>query len=291
MAFIESPRFPDCISFGAVGGPMFFTEVVTVASGHEQRNEVWEFPRLGWDVSQGVRKDSDMHQLIAFFRIAKGRTNGFRYKDWSDYQTSAGGDGIIGTGIGTGLASYQLMKRYILPEVPSSSYGLRQIRKPISGTVQVFQDAVELTSGFGIDYTSGIITFAASATATVTNVTKANPAVVTFVSTHPFILGQSIIITGSVGMPQINGQLAGITALSPTTVTLGAINSTSYGTFTGTATASRYPQPGNALTWIGEFDTPCRFDVDEMKIGIINKQGANLLENWESIPVIELRQS
>jgi hypothetical protein len=53
MAFFESPRFPDDISYGAEFDTSF--------------------------VSQ-----DQLDVLLAFFRICKGRANGFRFKDWSD---------------------------------------------------------------------------------------------------------------------------------------------------------------------------------------------------------------
>lgn len=291
MSFFETPRFPDCISFGALGGPGYFTEVVPVASGHEQRNEVWQYARLMWDVSHGVRTDTDMHDLIAFFRSMRGKLHGFRFKDWSDFQSNAGGVGIIGSGgVGDGTPSQQLMKRYA-PDV-GVAFDLREIRKPVAGTIQVVRGGTPITTGFSIDTSTGLITFTASATATITAITKANPAVVTTSAAHGFANGQTIYISGiSAGMTQVNNLAFVISAASGSTFTLTGINSTGYGTFTGTATASRYAQPSETLTWSGEFDVPCRFDTDLMKIGIVNKQGQRLLENWESIPVIELRQS
>jgi hypothetical protein len=74
-----------------------------------------------------------------------------------------------------------------------------------------------------------------------------------------------------------------------TTFQLTGINSTAYGTFTGTATASRYTQPAEALAWSGEFDVPCRFDTDDMKVQIVNRSGEQLLEAWDAIPIVEIR--
>jgi uncharacterized protein (TIGR02217 family) len=48
--------------------------------------------------------------------------------------------------------------------------------------------------------------------------------------------------------------------------------------------------PAETWTWTGEFDVPVRFDTDVMKIGIVNKSASGtLLEDWQQIPVIELR--
>lgn len=287
MSFIESPRFPDCIAFGAQGGPSFFTEVVAVASGHEQRSEVWQFARLRWDVGHVARPETDMHELISFFRAMRGRLHGFRFKDWSDHHTDAGGYGVIGSGTGTGApGTMQLYKRYTLAGSP---YDLRKIVKPIAATFAVTRDGVAAPSGWTLDATTGLLTFAADVTRTVTNITKSNPATVTTSVAHGFTDGQTIYLSGVTGMTEVNDMAFVIGTAATTTFNLVGINSTTYGTFTGTATASRYPQPAEALAWAGEFDVPCRFDIDDMKIQIVNRSGERLLEAWEAIPIVEIR--
>ena len=51
MAFLESPRFPDAVSYGCQGGPTWQTAVIAVASGHEARNQIWSAARHRYDVS------------------------------------------------------------------------------------------------------------------------------------------------------------------------------------------------------------------------------------------------
>jgi len=55
--------------------------------------------------------------------------------------------------------------------------------------------------------------------------------------------------------------------------------------------ASLYPQSTDVLTWAGQFDVPVRFDVDDMKKQIVDRNGPNgdLLVDWGSIPIIEIR--
>jgi uncharacterized protein (TIGR02217 family) len=288
MSFIESPRFPDCIAFGAQGGPSFFTEIVAVASGHEQRSEVWQFARLRWDVGHVARPEDDMHQLISFFRAARGRLHGFRFKDWSDYEADAGGVGLIGSsGTGSGTpAAMQLYKRYMLAGEP---YDLRKIVKPIAASFAVQRDGLAMPSGWTLDATLGLITFGADITRVVTAITNANPAVVTTSVAHGFADGETIWLSGVSGMVEVNELAFEIGSVTATTFALVGVNSTAYGTFTGTASASRYPQPAETLTWTGEYDVPCRFDTDDMKIQIVNRSGERLLEAWDAIPIVEIR--
>ena len=86
MAFFESPRFPERISLEARGGPGFATDVVTVESGREKRNARWAYPRHQWDVSHAVRTEAQYKPLHDHFMSAKGRANGFRFKDFTDYR-------------------------------------------------------------------------------------------------------------------------------------------------------------------------------------------------------------
>lgn len=44
-----------------------------------------------------------------------------------------------------------------------------------------------------------------------------------------------------------------------------------------------------SATWAGEFDVPCRFDTDRMELEAIDKSQGEILFQWGSIPVIEIR--
>ena len=146
MPFIET-RFPDDISYGATGGPGFQTDVIQVNSGAEQRNAAWQDARGMWDVSHGVRSEAQLKTLIAFFRVMKGRANGFRFKDWQDFKAESG-EGVFRTLTAT---TFQMVKRYTL----AASVHDRDIKKPVSGTISITGG-----SGVSIDYVTGIVTVA-----------------------------------------------------------------------------------------------------------------------------------
>lgn len=144
MAFIET-RFPDDISLGATGGAGFQTDVIAVNSGFEQRNAAWADARCAFDVAHGVRTQAQLDTLIAFFRVMKGKANGFRFKDWSDY-TVGSGEGIF-TQIDS--THFQMWRRY----TTAGNNHDREITKPVSGTITVNGGTVA-----SIDYTTGIVT-------------------------------------------------------------------------------------------------------------------------------------
>ncbi|PIR39599.1 MAG: hypothetical protein COV35_03590 [Alphaproteobacteria bacterium CG11_big_fil_rev_8_21_14_0_20_39_49] len=151
MSGFHEIQFPSDISYGSSGGPEFSTDVIITHSGYEQRNVNWSDARAVYNVSHGIKTQGQLDSLIAFFRARQGRAYGFRFKDWSDYN-------ITGQQIGVGddsTTQFQLVKQYI----SSPATITRSIKKPVSGTVNIYIDDVEQVSGVSVDSTTGIVTF------------------------------------------------------------------------------------------------------------------------------------
>lgn len=159
MAFYESPRFPERIAYGASGGPEWSTTVAVTASGREQRNGSWTYPRHRWDVSQGIKTQADFETLRAHFMTMRGRLHGFRYKDWADYavtHTDGKVTGLTGT-------TFQLIKRYT-----SGSQTLdRKIVKPRSSGFELKDGStvLTLTTDYTINTVTGVVTTTTTRTA------------------------------------------------------------------------------------------------------------------------------
>jgi uncharacterized protein (TIGR02217 family) len=163
MTFYET-RFPDEISRGSSGGPTRLTQVVTLRSGHEQRNTPWASPLHKYDAATGIRTLTDLDEVVQFWQSMYGRLHGFRWKDWVDYRSRNGytplfSDQTIGTGTGV-LTAFQLVKTYT---TGAASY-VRTINKPVSGTVKIGVNGVEVTSGWSVSTTTGIVTFSTAPT-------------------------------------------------------------------------------------------------------------------------------
>ncbi len=162
--FIESPRFPDDISYGSRGGPGWATTVIETDSGSEARNQRWSYPRHEYDVAFGINTLARLEALLKYFHVVAGMAIGFRYKDWMDYKscdrdsTPTAADCALGTGTGA-LATFQIVKVYTQGAYMRS----RRILKPISGTLLVAVAATGKTEGvhYTVDYTTGIVTFTA----------------------------------------------------------------------------------------------------------------------------------
>ena len=153
-------RFPTPIAFHSTGGPQRKTEIVTLGSGYEERNAVWANSRRSYDVGSGVRSLDDLSAVIAFFEARMGRLYGFRLKDFADYKSCTAGaavsplDQAIGSGDGA-IKVFALSKSYA--SGPAS--WTRMIQKPVAGTLRVAVAGTEITSGFSLDETTGLLTF------------------------------------------------------------------------------------------------------------------------------------
>ena len=107
-----------------------------------------------------------------------------------------------------------------------------------------------------IDYSSTVDapTFPTAATATITNITQANPAVVTTSAAHGFTTGQTVGIDGVVGMTEVNGRLFTITVLTTTTFSLDGEDSTGHTAYTSSGIATRQASIQTTGTGFGDFD-------------------------------------
>ena len=191
MSFLETPTFPDDVTFEFQGGPTFSTDIVVNAGGYESRNQNWSQARRKWTASHPPKNKADTDTLIAFFSAMVGRANGFRFKDWSDYSATAS-EGVFVLLTST---TFQMYKSYTTGALTHS----RKITKPKSGIV------VTGGTGASVDTTTGIVTVSS-----------------------------------------------------------------------GTPTA-----------WAGEFDTPARFDSDEMRMQAVSAKPPMYM--WGDISITEIR--
>lgn len=270
MAFVETRVNDGLIIYGTDGGAEYSTDIVTLNSGFEQRNQNWINGRGQWNLGDRVVVQSEADTLNAFFRARKGRAIGFRFKDWLDYQD--GGSGILATtstsntptnpGTGNGNSVYQMYKSYL----SGGAYDYRQIRKPVAGTVKVYRNGTLATAGgangnYAIDTTTGLITWVNDLVVSITNITQATNGVVTTATAHGLTTGWQVMMSGVAGMVEVNGILHTVSVLTSTTFSIE--NTTTYHAYTSGGSVQKFPQTSDALTWTGEFDVPVRFDTDK----------------------------
>lgn len=161
-------RFPTALSFGSIGGPERRTDVVTLASGFEERNTPWAHSRRRYDAGIGLRSMDDIDTLIAFFEARRGQMYGFRWKDWADFKSCkpsaqvSATDQVIGTGDGV-VTTFALRKMYASGD---AAYA-RPIAKPVVGTVMVALDGVAQVedADFAVEAATGVVSFFVAPTA------------------------------------------------------------------------------------------------------------------------------
>ena len=160
MAF-DNVRFPTAISRGSSGGPERRTDVVTTASGREERNARWANSKRRYDAGLGVKSLDDIQAVVAFFEERRGRLYAFRWKDHADFKSCVASSNVTSTdqqiGVGDGVtASFQLIKKY---GTGFRNYS-RVINAPVVGTVVLAVNSTP-NSFFSLDAQTGIVTFTA----------------------------------------------------------------------------------------------------------------------------------
>jgi uncharacterized protein (TIGR02217 family) len=156
MAF-HAVRFPLDVALGARGGPERATDVVTLASGREERNSRWAHARRRYNAGYGVKSRTDMLAVLAFFEERRGRFHSFLWRDGLDFSSNGTAvptalDQAIGVGDGVKV-SFSLTKRYGANFDPY----LRPITRPVVGSVVVAVAGTSLaTAGFSVG--GGVVT-------------------------------------------------------------------------------------------------------------------------------------
>lgn len=279
-AFVEE-RLDMGYDYGAVGGPVFATEIVTFGAGAEQRNAAWANARGRWELGERAVVKSKMDYVLGFFRARRGRLVGFRYRDWNDYLAT--GEALAPNGTPT----VQLVKTYTSDTAGESER--REIKKPVAASVSLVRGGSPF-AGFAVDGATGLVTLNADWTAAITGITQANPAVVT-VAGHGRSTDDVVYLSGIGGMTALNGAAYAITVTDTDHFKLDGIDSTGFAAYTSGGTAALYVQPDETLTWSGEFDVPARFDADQLqaRFDAYDEHTGEAVYFLSALPVVELR--
>lgn len=143
MQAFDDVLYPFALGSNTAVSPEFSTSVAVTASGHEARNALWSDARVHFDVGPGIRSESELAQLIAFFRARRGAARGFRIADPYDHSSNrmTGTPTMLDQVIGTGdaaRADFQLVKNYGDGDEPQ----VRPITRPRPGSIVISVDGV-----------------------------------------------------------------------------------------------------------------------------------------------------
>lgn len=177
--FADGAVYPGELGVGSRGGPVYNTAIHETRTGEDYRISRWGRPQRVWSAQYGLRNFETIAKFLSFYRARTGAYEGFRFRDPFDWTTAP--NGIISPdpdnqwshrcliGASNGVdTQFQLLKTY-----QHSNY---QRPRPITHPIAPNQDGhfahiyvggvlqVEGTS-YTLDYTTGIVTFAAPALA------------------------------------------------------------------------------------------------------------------------------
>jgi len=156
MSFDEV-RLPVEVERGAQGGPGFLTSVTVLNSGREKRNSLWSVDRGEWNIGFGIDTRENALKIRNFFMARNGKARGFRFRDWTNYTTGTTQMGFTETP-DSGDTTFQLA--YTYTDESGFSY-TKPIFKPVDDAeFVIYLDGVAQESGWNVDETTGIVTFA-----------------------------------------------------------------------------------------------------------------------------------
>jgi uncharacterized protein (TIGR02217 family) len=147
MDAFDDVLYPFALGRSTSVAPEFSTSIAVTASGHEQRNALWSDARVHFDVGPGIRSETELSELLAFFRARRGPARGFRIMDPFDHSSNGMtgnptmSDQLIGTGDGL-AADFQLTKSYGVGPEPQ----VRPITRPRPETLLVSVDDIASTA-------------------------------------------------------------------------------------------------------------------------------------------------
>jgi uncharacterized protein (TIGR02217 family) len=269
-----------------------------VASGFDDVLIRYEQPLHRFVLEHANRTQIEHDELLTFFNAVKGMGHRFRVKDYADYAATISNGVLVplhstltvGTsGAGYGTSTYLLQKAYTAGALTT----YRNINKPIA-TVLIYRAGAlqTLTTNYTIDYTTGVVTFVADDSQTISSHTVGAAHRMTLSSAIAASAGQRIFITGVTGSAAslLNNLSHAITNVGGGG-TIVDVSTTTTGLTASGGTAAMYPQSNQALAWAGEFDVPCRFLSDEASYEIVDRQGSGggLLYSWSGINLTEVR--
>lgn len=148
QTFLEE-RLPVDVSPRVQVTPRFMTSIKQLRGGGEYRNGLWDHPLREYEVQYNARERGRVEtELLTFIMRTRGSLNGFRVRDWSDYQAT---NQFLGVGDGT-TSFFPFQKQY-------GDYS-RRISKPDNTTITVTQDGTTVNpNNYFVDLDNGNLVF------------------------------------------------------------------------------------------------------------------------------------
>lgn len=261
MADFLEERLLTTILVGAGYQDDYSVEIVQTSGGQEFRSMDHPFPKRKFNVSYMLNTAELSAKLMSMYHRAHGKYAGFRVRCADEW--SSNGDRGVPTAFDQpmGLVSpgvYQLRKYYGTDGVAGASgHPYRNIYKPVAGTVKVGIGTF-VFANWTVSTATGRVTFNDPYVQPITAITKGVTTTIRFPE-HGFVPGQSVVISGVVGMTQINGMRAAVISVLGATITVN-IDSSGWPNYLSGGSASKNPISSETVRAGFEFDYPARFN-------------------------------
>jgi len=156
MSFVDI-MLPQKVMINSVRREIEDVEIVTTVGGFETRNIATAQSVFAYDISitPGDYDDETIEAVHKLYKVCRGKTYGFRFRDWDVKNRILDGE-VIGTGDGV-ETDFQITKSWTLDGQTHS----RKVTRPVSA-IQVFKDGAAQSAGFTVNYDTGVITFSAA---------------------------------------------------------------------------------------------------------------------------------
>lgn len=130
------------------------SQTISISNGYYQHVFNTSDPRLRWQLGGNTYTKAELDLIRQWFYYARGRCRSFSFRDSSDYKLNETltPDPITNN-------QYPIIKRY--------GSAVRRIYRPVTKTSKVYLNNTQITAGFTIDKSNGIITFSTAPTGTV----------------------------------------------------------------------------------------------------------------------------
>lgn len=263
--FLEE-QFPQEADYGSGFSAEYANQIVSTAGGDEYRSQRHPFVKATLTIEFERQTNFVVDQIIDLNNRAGGTLRGFRVLHPLDYSSngysgvSTAFDQLLPLANPAVAGVYQLTRWYGDSSDPACAR--RRIRKPQSGTVLVGIGSIVLpTSQWSVDTTTGLVTMAANKSRSILSITQASSAVIE-VGANTFVVGETAVISGVVGMIEINGLRGTITAKPDADHITMDIDSTSFTAYVSGGTVQTQPIAGEVLTAGFKFHVPMRFNAE-----------------------------
>ena len=146
-------QFPIDISYKSNSSINYLTSIYSSRSGKEKRASIWTKAKIEYDLSNAIYNNEDIQKIIAFFKICKGRSSAFYFKDWLDFKAK---QEFIAESNGQ-EKDFQLIKTYKTNS--NEKLSIRTIKYPVKNSVKIFINNKLQKDNYTINYNTGVISF------------------------------------------------------------------------------------------------------------------------------------